>query len=87
MSHGEKSDRDGTKNYWVKYIQNGEWLDKHEFEADTEDDAGDIALSLCSVKKADCGDWKYVHECSRHRGYEIEVPNGSIQLFHVLDND
>lgn len=84
MSHGEKSDTIGTGNYWVKYMQNGEWVDKHEFKADNEDDAGDIALSLCPVEKDQCGIWKYVHECSTHRGYEIEVPNGSIVLFHVL---
>ena len=84
MSHGDKSEEVGTKNYWVKYIQNEEWLDKHEFEADSEEEAGDIALSLCPVEKDDCGEWKFVHECSTHRGYEIDVPNGAIQLFHVL---
>lgn len=87
-SYGSKSDRDGTGKYWVEYYRNKEWIsiENDHFEADNEDDAAEIALSKCNVKKDDCEQWKFVHECSGcgYRSYEIIVPNGRIVLFHKM---
>ena len=84
LSHGYKSSDNGTNKFWVKLIQGGQWTEKHEFQAENEDKAASIALSLCSLEKPESSEWEFIHECSRHRGYEIKVSGCIIQLFHIL---
>ena len=84
ISHGNKSDRIGTKKYYLHYYQNEKVvITNTHFDAEDEDEAGKKALEICEVEKGDA-EWEYIHECSRNRGYEIQVPNGKIQLFHIL---
>ena len=87
MSHGEKSDRIGTNEYYLHFYQDDEIVKTNtHFKAPNEDEAGEKALELCNVEKGD-SEWEFVHECSRNRGFEIQTPNGTIQLFHVLDKN
>ena len=87
MSHGEKSQDTGTGNYWLKLIRSGQVIEQHDFQAPTEESAASIALSLCSLEKPETSEWAFVHECGRHRGYEIQVSDYSIQLFHILRDE
>ena len=84
FAHGEKTLDSGTKDYWLRVIQDGNTITQHTFQAESEEQAGSIALSLCSLEKSESSQWTFVHECSRHRGYEIEIEGSIIHLFHIL---
>ena len=83
FAHGEKTRDAGTTNYWLR-LQDDNTITQHNFQAESEEQAGSIALSLCSVENPESSQWTFVHECSRHRGYEIEIEGSIIHLFHIL---
>ena len=87
MSHGKKSQAPGTGNYWLKLIRSGEVIKQHDFQALSEYEAASLALSFCSLEKPDTSEWAFVHECSRHRGYEITISDYTLQLFHILRDE
>ena len=96
FAHGEKTLDSGTKDYWLRVIQDGNTITQHTFQAESEEQAGSIALSLCSLEKPESSSSmdvsgahppiprKVSYECSRHRGYEIEIEGSIIHLFHIL---
>ena len=84
FAHGEKTRDAGTSSYWTRLIQDGNTITKPTFQAESEEQAGSFALSLYSLEKPESSDWTFVHECSRHRGYEIEIEGSIIHLFHIL---
>ena len=88
IAHGDKTDRKGTKQYWFQYKVNDERVHGEEFEADSEEEAGEQALKLSGIEKPKDAEWAFIHECSKNRGYELLLPNNSvIQLFHILRDD
>ena len=71
VSHGKKSKAPGTGHFWCRHIQKSETIQQHQFEALTEFEAASLALKLCALAPS-TEEWKFFHECSTHRGYEIK---------------